>query len=173
MLLFFYTVPSFFRKQQLDLTKEEIEKRQSNTGVMETEDCITQLFECLKNVKVNLNTCNVTFEKKIGNDERKLVARIDSGICSWNILNKLLFWCRTDNPIKKSKGLINVNILKSFCDLREDYKRKAQYMNLLCNLTHLSRASKKIRETYKIRRIIKIGNGSWRNLKTYLGRMER
>ena len=105
-------------KYNRDLTKEEIDKYLDNVRIFDGEDCITRMFEKLRDLKgeakkIEKNGKEITIEY-----EMKMIAHNGSGFDSWIILDNLPEWCRITSMIKTGKGIINMKIYNGICNVK-------------------------------------------------------
>ena len=82
---------------------------------------------------------------------------------------KITYWCRIINPIKTSKGFITLKNSQGFCDVKENYQGKPQFINLLWSMNDLHGSLRNI----WIKKIIKIRNETGRIIPTYFRKLER
>ena len=117
--------------------------------LMEDEDCISQMFEQLRTYKGEPKWIKVKSKRVSDENELKLIVLNASGFDSLVILNNLLpSWCRTINQIKTARRLITVKVFNGFCDVKENYKGKPHYINLICSLNHLEVSLGKLGKTF-------------------------
>ena len=145
-------------KYNKDLTEKEIDSLLNNVRIFDGEDCITKMFEKLRDLKgepkkIEKNGKKITIEY-----EMKMIAHNGSGFDSWIILDNLPEWCRITSMIKTGKGIINMKIYNGMCNVKTNKERKIvskgqpQYLVFNCSANHMKSSLRKLGETYKLQK---------------------
>ena len=146
----FYPVTKLCSKWNRDLTQTEIDKCLRDVRLFEGEDCITNMFERLRDLKGEPRKIMKNGKEFIVEYDLKLVAHNGSGFDTWIILNNLPKECKIMNMIKNGKGIISLKIYNGMVDVKANSKGKPQYLTFVCSMNHMKSSLRKLGETYKL-----------------------